>query len=107
MSILIQGKMPTNGEVIVIKPNGQAILYADGDVAFLDDPRRIYKTIYKTIELPPHGRLIDADAFLARNAYFADREFVNPKYDDTLKDLVDAADTVIPADPEGGGSGNV
>jgi hypothetical protein len=25
---------------------------------------------------------------------------VNPKYDDTLKDLVDAADTIIPA--EGG-----
>lgn len=52
------------------------------------------------VELPPHGRLIDADAFLAQNAYFADREFVNPKYDDTLKDLVDAAQTIIPA--EGG-----
>ena len=44
------------------------------------------------IELPPHGRLIDADAFLARNDYFADRDFVNPKYDDTLRDLVDAAE---------------
>lgn len=58
MSILIPGKMPLNGEVIVIRPNGQATLYARGDVAFIDDPKRIYKTI----ELPPHGRLIDADA---------------------------------------------
>ena len=51
------------------------------------------------VPVPPHGRCIDADAFLARNAYFADREFVNPKCDDTLKDLVDAAETIIPADP--------
>lgn len=55
------------------------------------------------IEIGTHGRLIDADAFLAQNAYFADREFVNPKYDDTLKDLVDAAQTIIPA--EGGADG--
>lgn len=49
------------------------------------------------MNIQPHGRLIDADAFLARNAYFADREFVNPMYDDTLKDLIDRADTIIPA----------
>ena len=61
MGIYIYGKMPTNGEVIVIKPNGQAILYASDYVAFIDDPRRTYKTIYKTIEPHPHGRLVDAD----------------------------------------------
>ena len=67
MSILIHGKMPTNGEVIVIKPNGQAILYARGDVAFIDDPKRIYKTI----ELPPpeyNKKKTQADKIIAEGA---------------------------------------
>ena len=51
------------------------------------------------VEVPtPHGRLIDADAFLARNAYFAERDFINSKYDDTLKDLIDRTETVIEAE---------
>lgn len=51
MSILIKGmRMPDkkNGAVI--------ILYPDGSVA-LENGKE-----YKAIELPPHGRLIDADA---------------------------------------------
>lgn len=36
-------------------------------------------------------KYIDADKFLQDNAYFADREFINPKYEDTLRDLIDGA----------------
>lgn len=46
----------------------------------------------------PHGRLIDADAFEKENTYFWERDFVNPKYGDTLADLVNAAPTIIEAE---------
>ena len=49
------------------------------------------------VELPPHGRLIDADAFEKDNAYFWGRDFINPKYDDCLCDLINAAPTIIPS----------
>lgn len=89
MSILIHGvSLPKNGLARNIS------IFDDGCVIYYRGSR----VIGSAVELPPHGRLIDADAFLARNAYFADREFVNPKYDDTLKDLIDGADTVLPAD---------
>ena len=39
-------------------------------------------------------RLIDADAFLERNKEFADRDFNHPKYEDTLRELVDEEPTV-------------
>jgi hypothetical protein len=48
------------------------------------------------VEIPtPHGRLIDADKFLKDNADFADRDFIHPLYDETLRDLIDEAPTVI------------
>ena len=50
MSVLIKGmEMPKkkNGAVIIIYPDGQAV-FEDG-------------TKYDAIEIPPHGRLIDAD----------------------------------------------
>ena len=50
--------------------------------------------------VPPHGRLIDADAFEKENAYFWNRDFINPKYEDTLADLVNAAPTIIEAEGE-------
>ena len=52
------------------------------------------------VEVPPHGRLIDADAFEKENAYFWNRDFINPKYEDTLADLVNAAPTIIEAEGE-------
>ena len=103
MSILIHGmEMPKDGECIVVSSHGTARKYDPGDVLMYGDA---YNEMADAIELPPHGRLIDADEFLVRNAYFADREFVNPMYDDTLKDLIDRADTIIPADPDGGADG--
>ena len=79
--------------------NGVIVLKIDTSGNVCTTARNDFKK-YNAMELHAHGRLIDADSFLARNAYFADREFVNPKYDDTLKDLVDRANTIIPADRE-------
>lgn len=109
MGIYIHGKMPMNGEVIVIRPNGQATLYARGDVAFLDDPKRIYKTV----ELQPHGRLGDLDA-LRRAMYHEAFETDTPmqKWDSgcwirykLFERMEEAAPTIIPADLEGGTDG--
>ena len=48
--------------------------------------------------VPPHGRLIDADAFEKDNQYFWNRDFINPKYEESLADLVNKAPTIIPAE---------
>lgn len=56
MSILIKGmKMPYLSIVLCIHPDGKVFADIDGE----------WKE-YKAVELPPHGRLIDADAFLAK-----------------------------------------
>lgn len=51
-------------------------------------------------ELPEHGDLIDRDAFRAENEYYLNREFINPKYEDTLEDLLKDAPVVIPSNKE-------
>ena len=56
MSILIKGmEMPTNGELLCIN------IYPDGKVCI--DLDLECKQIATAVELPPHGRLIDADMF--------------------------------------------
>lgn len=86
MSILIKGmeipKVPT-----------RFIIFADGRVEDEDDSA--YK--YSAVPVPKHGKLVDADAFAEKNEYFWNCEFINPKYSETLSDLVEAAPTVIPA----------
>ena len=42
------------------------------------------------------ARPIDADGFLDRNAEFANREFIHPKYQVTLRELVDSEPTISP-----------
>lgn len=86
MSVLIKGMdMPKkkNGAVIII--------YPDGRCAFENGKE------YKAVPVPPHGRLIDADALLAdvrahSESYFAD---------DFAHEWVDVAPTIIPADKDG------
>lgn len=51
-------------------------------------------------ELPEHGDLIDMDAFRAENEYYLNREFINPKYEDTLDDLLKDAPVIVPASKE-------
>lgn len=60
MSIVIHGmKMPRFGDCIVITSNGMAYKYMAGDVAIYGEAIRPEEA--EAIELPPHGRLIDAD----------------------------------------------
>ena len=51
-------------------------------------------------ELPEHGDLIDRDAFREENEYYLHREFINPKYEDTLDDLLKDAPVIVPASKE-------
>lgn len=75
-------------------------LYHGGEKS-IHDYSTIMKAIMNGIPLPEgHGRLIDADMFLSRNAYFADKDFIDSKYGDTLKDLIDNSPTIIEADME-------
>ena len=39
-------------------------------------------------------RMIDADAFLKRNEEYADCEFIHPKYQNTLREIVDDEPTI-------------
>lgn len=50
------------------------------------------------VEIPPHGRLIDADAFAEKNKVFMDCDFTHPCYGDTLEELFADAPTVIEAE---------
>lgn len=47
-----------------------------------------------------HGRLIDADAYKEQNGDILDCEIDHPKYQDTLRELIDNAPTIIEADKE-------
>ena len=66
--------------------------YDEGDI---DDSKPLNCPI---VEIPPHGRLIDADAFIKENWYFVDKDFIDSRYDTTLRELVADASTVIPED---------
>lgn len=79
-SVLIKGlRMPTEDEIIIrIQPNG----------AILD--RCGHRLLQKAIQVPPHGRLIDADA-ISDELGASDRDFY-------VQDWLDGAPTVIQAE---------
>lgn len=92
MTILIKGmKMPTDPFYPI-----HATIYADGTVI---TGHGIGEFAKEAVSVPtPHGRLVDAGVFEKANAYFWNKDFINPKYPDTLADLVNAAPTVIEAE---------
>ena len=45
-----------------------------------------------------HGRLIDADKYELHNTYIINCEIDHPRYQVTLKELIDDAPTIIEAD---------
>lgn len=66
---------------------------------FYDYKSCIGKAIKNGIPLPKgHGRLIDAKQFEEDNKEFWERDFIHPRYEDRLCDLVNDAPTVIEAD---------
>ena len=90
MSVLIKGmEMPTNDKMLFLRiyPNGKVTIDMDLEC----------KQIATAVSVPPHGRLIDADRFYDDNSYFADKDFIDSKYGDTLMDLINNAPTIIPA----------
>ena len=99
MGVYIKGmKMPKNCEECILDHKFFKWLgcykHVSGDT--IADGKR--SPACPLIELPTHGRLIDADAFEKQNAYFWNRDFINPKYSDTLADLVNDAPTIIEAE---------
>ena len=86
MGVYIKGmEMPKQGMVVNI--------YADGRVANHFDEFR--KTIGKAAPVPPHGRLIDADAIRAD----IDEKRPGRSYEDAWAlTVLDNAPTIIPAE---------
>ena len=99
MSILIRGvsmpKMPEKMEQGQEVPYVDVRVFADGDAVISTGVRPYYKK-YQAIELPPHGRLIDADAL--KNKHHWTDDFYETEYVEV--EDIDAAPTIIPA--EGG-----
>ena len=109
MSILIEGmKMPKENDYTI------AIVYGDGVVTEYHEDYWIRgadgeKQIGTAIPVPPHGRLIDADALLMRinhegmEAYMDGVCYgVHPslEYLDLLGEIIDDAPTIIPKEGE-------
>jgi hypothetical protein len=95
--ILIRGmEMPKDRSLwILIRPDGTVYKIKDNDK--LGIPKE-----GAAISLPEgHGRLIDADCLLRDHPELADCDFIHPKYDITLRELIEDAPTIVPA--EGGG----
>lgn len=89
MSIHIKGKLPTG--------RCEAQFFPSGLVAFYDvEGRYLGESKYK--ELPPHGRLIDADALFRTMNDVA--WYSNADRDEVALEIVLDAKTIIPA--EGG-----
>lgn len=107
MSILIKGmEMPKEMRTLTIFPNGYVAVYNSFDT-FVSET--------KAIQIPPHGRLIDADAL---DDAFTDLRWENGDYKSgalihwgdrphwcltgsEVENLINAAPTIIPADKEG------
>lgn len=66
-------KMPTGEKDFL-----EIILFGDGSVGLKDDLMGINKHTDKAIELPSHGRLVDADKILTESGY--DPMMFQPKY---------------------------
>ena len=117
MSILIHGvSMPKKGEsgriAILLGSDGIADVYNSGGI-------RLGKYICEcsVTELPPHGRLGDLDALMAefermqtlleRRGHEFACSFMSSSMEIStewycVEDAVNAAKTIVPADPEGG-----
>ena len=85
MGVYIKGmEMPTEqyGKmVITLYPNGHVAEYI-GDIG----------RVWEAVPVPPHGRLIDADAF------FDDLLFPSKQFEQGMRELIGDAPTVIPAE---------
>ena len=95
MSVLINMSMPENCRECRFGYDGKCFAEQPFHRFFVGDTHKC-----PLIELPTHGRLIDADALEKENKYFWNRDFINPKYSDTLADLINSAPTILEAEVE-------
>lgn len=88
-------KMPEKMEQGQEVPYVDVRVFADGDAVISTGVRPYYKK-YQAIELPPHGRLIDADKVeTERHGNNSQRIMWN-----NIRQLLSEAETIIPADRE-------
>jgi len=84
MSVLIKGmKMPKDREKIVF-------IFPDGVVHVVEKDT----PVFEAVPVPPHGRLIDADAIPYKKIMFEDDDF----YYGVTQPYIDRMPTVIPAE---------
>lgn len=94
MSILIQGmEMPKSFDHLFVGENLAGDLFVRNDTQEGDDV-----VWYPLIEVPPHGRLIDADELLTSNGVGTKIAGWGKMYHETC---IEYAPTIIPADKEG------
>ena len=89
--VLIKGmKMPKDNPVTIN-------IYRDGSWV-----NAYTKENGEAIEVPPHGRLIDADALTAKfkEIGLGDHSLIERLFADGVYAMIDCAPTIIPADPE-------
>lgn len=85
MSVLIKGITKSDFESILTEARYGANNCMIGEYA-------------EVVEIPPHGRLIDADALIETNAELADCDFIHPRIGSTLREVVEDAPTIIDAE---------
>ena len=73
-------------------------MYADGTVIVIKEQDDFYE--FKAVPVPPHGRLIDADALEYEEAYLNGHYELGDVEIVTRKDI-ESAPTIIPAEPVG------
>lgn len=94
MSILITGmEMPKEGSALVL------VIHPDGAITTVTSGKDLP---YKAVPVPPHGRLIDADALLKRIAMAkTDQPEIADVYDEEAEEVeawLSYAPTIIPAE---------
>lgn len=93
MSVIIRGmKMPTEREWVDVR------IFRDGTAIVTEERAR--RTNHQAIELPPHGRLIDADALI--KGHFSDEHRIAMSYADKcwMRRIINGEPTIIPASKE-------
>ena len=85
MSVLIKGlDMPKDGKCVHLSVRSDGKPITDYTGKWAD---------YEVVEIPPHGRLIDADALMTA-------EFGGEPYKGSINRVLIQAPTIIPADKE-------
>ena len=93
MSVLIRG-MELDGrphKALLTERDGKPVLVVETQYSYADNEIRVYPVE----ELPPHGRLIDADAFLAKTKEDPLFPLVE-RYG--MSSVIEAQPTIIPAE---------